>query len=224
MTPPTVAELERRIGQLRTLLRGEELVDDRSETAYRLHFAPEQPVPLYVAAASPRSLRMAGRVADGVVACVGVDRRLVEAALGHVATGAREAGRDPDEIRVVLWTAVAIEEDGVAARDLVRAFTASVVVPPLVGELPEPELETVAVIRARYDYAEHMRTDAEHRELVPDALVSRFAVAGTPVECREQLGAIFSYPIDQLALVPFAAAGGDRGAVMRRLAEEALPG
>ena len=106
---------------------------------------------------------MAGRVADGVIACVGVDRRLVDAALAHVPRAREEAGRDPAAIRTVLWTAIAVGDDGIAARDLVRAFTASVVIPPLVGALDDAERAAIAAIRERYDYREHMRTEAEHR-------------------------------------------------------------
>ena len=215
MIPQRVADLEQRILSLRSLLAGEEVVDPDSRASFRLHFAPEQRVPIYVAAASPRSLRMAGRVADGVVMCVGVDRRLVDAALTHLAAGAREAGRSIDSIRIVLWTALAIEDDGVSARDLVRAFTASAVIPPLVDELDGEERDAIKVIRAHYDYEEHMRTNADHRELVPDQLVRRFAIAGTPLECDGQLKKILSFPIDQLSVVPF---GADRATVMRRLA------
>jgi 5,10-methylenetetrahydromethanopterin reductase len=196
------------------LLAGEEVADPESGGRFRLQFPPARRVPVYVAAASPRALRLAGRAADGVVACVGVDRRLVEAARGHVADGARAAGRDPDEIRVVLWTALAVEDDGDGARDLVRAFAASVVIAPLVGDLDPEEHDAIDAIRKRYDYRVHMRTDAGHRALVPDGLVRRLAVAGTPDECRAQLDEILDFPIDQLAVVPF---GTDRAAVMRRL-------
>ncbi|HEV7641509.1 MAG TPA: LLM class flavin-dependent oxidoreductase [Gaiellaceae bacterium] len=224
LAPPTVVELEQRILQLRRLLAGDEVVEDATGGRYRLHFAPDQHVPIYVAGASPRALRMAGRVADGVIACVGVDRRLVDSALAHVAAGAEETGRDPTSIRVVLWTAVAVEDDGDSARDLVRAFTASVVVPPLVGRLDPPEWSAIERIRERYQYSDHMRTDAEHRLLVPDELVSHFAVGGTPEDCRSQLREILTYPIDQLALVPFVPNGGDRGLLMQRLATEVLEG
>jgi alkanesulfonate monooxygenase SsuD/methylene tetrahydromethanopterin reductase-like flavin-dependent oxidoreductase (luciferase family) len=144
--------------------------------------------------------------------------------LGGGAVGPEAAGRDPTSIRVVLWTAVAVDDDGDAARNLVRAFTASVVIPPLVGRLDPPERSAIKRIRERYEYSDHMRTDAEHRLLVPDDLVARFAVGGTPADCRAQLQQILSYPIDQLALVPFVRAGGDRGALMKRLADEVLEG
>jgi 5,10-methylenetetrahydromethanopterin reductase len=224
MKPPTVAELEKRIAQIRSLLSGEEVEEGESGGSYRLHFAPKEHVPIYVAGASPRALRLAGRVADGVVACVGVDRRLVDAALAYIAEGAAEAGRDPSSIRIVLWTAVAVDDDGIGARDLVRAFTASVVIPPLVGRLDPSEWRVIETIRAQYEYSDHMRTDAEHRRLVPDELVARFAIGGTPEECGKQLRQIMSYPIDQLALVPFVRAGDDRGALMQRLASEVMDG
>jgi 5,10-methylenetetrahydromethanopterin reductase len=223
IVPPTVVELEQRIEELRRLLAGEKVTSRETGASYRLGFAPAGPVPIYVAAASPRSLRMAGRAADGVIACVGLDPRMVEAALAHVETGARQAGRAAP-VPIVLWSAVSIADDGAAARDLVRTFTASAVVPPLVGTLDAPELEAVASIRASYDYREHMDTGADHRALVPDGLVARFALAGTPAECRDQLEPILSYPIDQLALVPFAAHPHERGLVLRRLCDEVLPG
>lgn len=222
MQSQSVAELEERIRQLRRLLAGDEVVAEETGDRYRLEFAPLEPVPIYVAAASPRALRMAGRVADGVIACVGVDRRLVDAALARVREGAEEAGRDPASLRVVLWTAIAVDDDGVAARDRVRAFTASVVIPRLVARLDDTERHAIAAIRERYDYREHMRTGAEHRHLVPDSLVAHFAVGGTPEECRDQLREIRAYPVDEVALVPFVAEGGDRGELLRQLATDVL--
>lgn len=221
--PCSVGELEARVGELRALLHGAQIASVDGGAPYRLLYPPSERIPIYVAAASPRSLRAAGRVGDGVLACVGVDAALVSAALEHVAHGAREASRDIADIRVLLWTAVAIDDDGIAARDLVRSFTASVVIPRVVGVLEDQEMDAVRRIRQRYAYVAHMRTDAEHRALVPDSLVRRYAIAGTAEECRAQLDAVLEYPVDQIAVVPFAAAGAHRGPVMRRLCEAVAP-
>jgi 5,10-methylenetetrahydromethanopterin reductase len=166
---------------------------------------------------------MAGRSADGVIACVGVDPRLIEAALAELAAGEREAGRAPGSVRVVLWTAAAVSGDGLAALDRVRSFAASAVVPPLVGRLEPAALAEIASIRSRYNYADHMRTDAEHRALVSDELVRRFAIAGTPAQCREQIAAALAYPIDELVLVPFAASEPERAETLVELAAAAPP-
>jgi 5,10-methylenetetrahydromethanopterin reductase len=219
MKPIPVLELERRLGQIRALLEGEELQEE--ESGYRLQFA-RGPLPIFVAAAGGRSLRMAGRAADGAIACVGVDPRLVGAALERIGEGLAETGRGREGFKVVLWTALAIDDDGAAARDLVRAFTASVVIPPLVGDLDPGELVAIERIRREYDYGSHMKTDAGHRDLVPDSLVERIAVAGTAAECRDQIAPLLALPVDQLAIVPFTAPGQDRGALLRRFRAEVL--
>ena len=72
------------------------------------------------------------------------------------------------------------------------------------------------------DYRKHMESEAEHRRLVPDRLVERFAVAGTPAECRRQIGSLFELPVDEVALVPFPAPGADRGELLHRLRSEVL--
>lgn len=221
MKPVPVLELERRVTQIRGLLEGRELGE--GEAGYRLQFAAGA-LPIYVAAAGARSLRMAGRVGDGAIACVGVDPRLVGAALERIGEGLEESGRARDDVQVVLWTGLAIDDDGAAARDLVRAFTASVVIPPLVGELDSAELAAIERIRREYDYESHMKTDADHRDLVPDSLVERIAVAGAPAECRQQLAALLALPVDGLAIVPFVAPGQDRGALLRRFRTEVLDG
>lgn len=53
-------------------------------------------MPLYLAADGPRSLKLAGRLADGVIT-MGGSPTLLKWKLGLVAQGAEEAGRDPAE-------------------------------------------------------------------------------------------------------------------------------
>src|SRR5438445_627710 len=77
------------------------------------------PVPIFVGALGPQMCRLAGRVADGVLFYFftpdGVRR-----ALQDVHEGAREAGRDPDELDVFLRLPVAAEEPEDTARFMGR--------------------------------------------------------------------------------------------------------
>jgi probable F420-dependent oxidoreductase len=57
----------------------------------------QQPIPIWFGATSPPALRRAGRLADGWFPLVQPGPKL-DAAVGEVRTGAREAGRDPDAI------------------------------------------------------------------------------------------------------------------------------
>jgi len=94
LAPARVATLERATRTIRALLGGEPL----PEHAVRLAHAARAPV--WIAAQGPRTLEMAGRVADGVFIRVGTTEANLRAAIDAVRSGARESGRDPDEVRI----------------------------------------------------------------------------------------------------------------------------
>ena len=78
------------------------------------------PVPIYISAEGPRSLRLAGRVADGVILGTGFDLRVLQWAREQIAQGAKEAGRAPSEIDIMAAGMICVDEDGSRARSLVR--------------------------------------------------------------------------------------------------------
>ena len=49
-----------------------------------------------------------------------------------------------------------------AARDVVRAHVARIVIRPLPAELPPEEMDQIRVIREAYDYYQHMANVAGH--------------------------------------------------------------
>jgi 5,10-methylenetetrahydromethanopterin reductase len=57
-------------------------------------------VPIWIAAEGPRGLRLAGRIADGVIIGQTVAPDIVAHVQRHVAAGAIEAGRSPDDVEV----------------------------------------------------------------------------------------------------------------------------
>ncbi|MBK5222457.1 MAG: LLM class flavin-dependent oxidoreductase [Acidimicrobiia bacterium] len=219
LKPMKLAELEAVVADLRRLMRGEPAIESLSGGEYHLNYLTEPlDIPIYIAASAPKILELAGRIADGVVLLVGTDPSFIEGALNRIEIGAKAAGRTLEDIRIVLWTPTAIETDAVAARDLVRAHVARVVIRPLPGEVPPAQMEAIERVRASYDYYKHMDTEAGHGDLVNDDLVDMFAIAGTQDECAARLRRIESL-VDQVAIVPFTAPGGDRGLTMRRFAE-----
>ena len=98
-----------------------------------------------------------------------------------------------------------------------RAHVARVVIRPLPGPIPDEELEVVARIRESYDYYSHLSVEAEHGQLVSDALVDRFALAGAPEECAARLAALQGL-VGQVALVPYVEPGASRADTMRLFA------
>lgn len=219
LSPLKLAQLEKAIADLRTLLRGESVTEPDSGAEYRLNYltAPAQ-VPIYIAASAPKILRMAGRIADGVIILVGTAPEFINAALDTVAAGAAESGRTLDDIHVVLWTPTAIDEDGDKARSLVRAHVSRVVIRPLPAEVDPRMQAAVDRIREHYDYYQHMVPEAEHASLVPDELVDMFALAGTPDECAKRLELVTATGVDQISTVPFVPAGESREPTIRAFA------
>jgi 5,10-methylenetetrahydromethanopterin reductase len=219
LKPMKLAELEAYVETMRTLFRGEEAKEPATGDPFRLNYLPGPiDVPIYIAASAPKILKLTGRIADGCVMLVGTDPNFIRGGLERIAAGAEEAGRDPGDLKIILWTPTAIDEDGTRARDLVRAHVSRVVIRPLPFEVPEEDMEAVERIRESYDYYHHMDTEASHADLVPDSLVDRFALAGTPEECRARVAEIADLGIDQLAIIPFTPPGGDRGRTMELFA------
>lgn len=222
LKPAKLRELEEAIAELRTLWRGESAREGMSDAEYRLSYVdPAKPrtVPVYIGASGPRILELAGRVGDGVIVLVGTDPRFIKSALGTIAEGAAQSGRTLEDLHLVLWAPTAIDQDGVAARDLVRSHVARVVMRPLAAELGPEQNEAVERIRAAYDYYEHMQVEAAHSQMVPDSLVDSFALAGTPEECAARVREIKALGIDQIAIIPYVGATGDRAETMSAFAD-----
>lgn len=212
--PATLAAFEAAVGRMRDLMAGREVSIDTG-TIHLKHGVRER-VPIYIAASGPKMLELAGRIADGVIILVGVDRASVQAARDRIHAGARAAGRDPDAIELVLWVPCAVAEQG--AREAVKAHVARVVAHPLPFTLGAAEKKVLGDIRRHYNYYQHMEHGASQAAVVPDWLVDKFAVAGTPAEVRAGVERLRDTGIHQAAIIPYGAGGGDREATLRGFA------
>lgn len=220
--PATLARLEEWVGSFRKLLAGEEAIEEQSGRGFHLAYPVPGKVPVYVGASAPKILRLAGRIADGVIMLVGTDPGFIEAGLRTIEDGAKEAGRSLADIDVVLWTPTSILDDRSAAREVVKAHVARIVIRPLPADLPPEEMAQVEHIRREYDYYQHMSNVAEHGSTVPDTLVDHFALAGTPEECADQLRRIKGSGVNQVSIVPFVTPGDSRARVIEAFAKLAL--
>ncbi len=77
--------------------------------AVRLEFPPERRLPVLIGGTGPKTLRLAGEIADGVVVDSRYSTRTVRAALEHVAAGRADADARP--FSTVLFLACAPGED-----------------------------------------------------------------------------------------------------------------
>ena len=73
---------------------------------------PDQPIPIYVGAGGPQVAKFAGRVADGLIVTSGKGMALYsEQLLPSFRDGAKESGRDPDELDKMIEVKVSFDTD-----------------------------------------------------------------------------------------------------------------
>lgn len=114
---PPLAVMREYLQALRTLLDGGTV--DRDGIAVSLHgvqlaFRPPR-VPLYLAALGPQMLRLAGEAADGA-ALNWCSAEQVAWSRERIAEGARRGGRKPEDVQVVEYIRICVDEDEEQAR------------------------------------------------------------------------------------------------------------
>lgn len=111
----TGAQLEDAIGIYRRLWRGEAVLghDGPAGSYPYLHqdSSFDEHIPVLMMAIGPRSLELAGRVADGVVLHTFLSDETLARSVAIVRRAAEEAGRDPASVRV--WAVLATVEESI---------------------------------------------------------------------------------------------------------------
>ncbi len=162
-------------------------------------------------------LELAGRLGDGVIILVGTDPTYLRNAIEKIEIGAKASGRSLKDVDLVLWVPCAVSEK-LPAKEVVKAHVARVVAHPLPFVLDKREQEILAEIRKAYNYYQHLDPKARQSKVIPDWLVDKFAIAGTPEECHARVQEIKGSGIDQIAIIPYAVGDGDRGDTLKKFA------
>jgi len=150
--------------------------------AGRLANTSARPTPVYLLAAGPRMVELAGEVADGALVLAGLHPEAVAAARRHLEAGARRAGRSLAGFPVVFITPIALGPTPAAAARWVKAWFA-----PDHAWLAYPSAANLHWLRA----AGFALPDPFTPDAVPDELAGRLADAfglfGPPAHCLERL-------------------------------------
>jgi 5,10-methylenetetrahydromethanopterin reductase len=195
MKPVKLAALGEFLSTIRALMHGETVARNGSEM--RITWGKAD-VPIYVSAHGPKTLEFAGRNAEGVIYGDGVGQEVVNDALRSVATGASAAGRRSEDIDVWWGLCGNIGESREKALAEVRMLLAAKA--NHLARFPEqnkhvpPEFRGVLDrIHQSYSYLEHQKPgETTNSRLVKesgleDYLAGRYAIAGTPEQCRARV-------------------------------------
>jgi len=105
MKPASVALLREYIVAVKGLVRGDEVeYQGRRLKAEWMHWSPPSQIPIYVACAGPKVLKMASQVADGVIIAMGYARETLEYVRRIIKDACEEVNRAPDDLEV-WWNA-----------------------------------------------------------------------------------------------------------------------
>lgn len=117
-----VAAMREAIVDLRRLLAGEEVTF--GPTATRLRNRSTRPTPVYMLAAGPRMIELAGEVADGAFLMVGIHPEAIRAARRHLEIGARRANRSLADFPVVYVVTLGLGADADVGMNWIRSWVA----------------------------------------------------------------------------------------------------
>ncbi|MET7995012.1 LLM class flavin-dependent oxidoreductase [Amycolatopsis sp. NPDC005232] len=112
-------QLGEAVTAIRKLVAGETATVDGHEI--KMNNVAKPAPGIFVLAAGPKMLELAGEVADGVVMLAGLHPDSIEAARSHVRAGALRAGRAPESVQEILIVPTAIEPFD-TAREWVRRY------------------------------------------------------------------------------------------------------
>ncbi len=195
--PASVATLEHAVKTIRALNSGEELAVGAPRPARLRHAAQ---VPVWIAAQGPKTLGMAGRVADGVFIRVGVHAENLRLAVAAVRAGEREAGRPAGEVRIGCVFHTVFGEDAARVGRIARAVAAGYYEysPALFANIGLPWAgEAVAKLKRRvwpdFHHARDVEAAGRVVAFLPDAAADAFALTGSFGAIREQLQAVLAY-------------------------------
>ena len=207
--PRPAGRLEEFLLVVGKLMSGEKL--DWDGPAYRIRGAQVASdiachIPVVVGTRSRQVATLAGRMADAVV--VGAREMRADALERYrrwVHEGAREAGRDPGEVEIAPRVTLCVSQDGEAARRSVALYTAHYL---SLGSVERSGLDPERFQRIRrlageatgWYFEPEVRYSAELDQLITPDLIERFAVAGTPRECLDQVRQIAGMGYDSISM------------------------
>jgi 5,10-methylenetetrahydromethanopterin reductase len=222
--PATVAGLEESIVTLGRLTGGAPVM--RDGRTWRVHRSSRR-VPVYLAAEGPRTLELAGRLADGVIVGLGLTPGVIELSLAAIERGARAVGRRLDDLDVWWFAKTNLADSRPAAVEPIKmalaasanhAFRFTLEGKGVPAELHAP----IRGLQREYDSHQHEIAGAANAALIDrwgltDFLVDRFAIAGTPADCAAQIRRAVAAGAHQFIVTSFVP---DPPAFMRRWGKE----
>jgi len=216
---PALAQIREAVQIIRMVAAGERVNFDGAFYRlknFRLTTPPPSPPPRVVLAAlGPEMLQLAGEIADGVV-LNWIPPESVPAAIRHLETGARRAGRTLDGFEIAAFIRTCVTDDATAARaTLARDITGYAIVDVYASFFRGAGFAAeVDAVNAAWRAGDRAGAVGQISPRVLDGL----GVVGDEATCRERLAAFERAGLTMPVVLPFTPAGAEpRAALLRTL-------
>ena len=227
LRPARLAQLKEYMDAVRTLLSGQSC----EYQGWSIHVSWSRTVvPFLMSAEGPKTLAMAGAEADAVLVHTGLTPEVLQDSIARIREGERSAGKPEGSTEV--W---AFAKCNVAGRreeaigEIKMALAASghhAFRFTLEGKnVPKELLGSIATLQREYVPSQHEQLGKTRNAVLSDELgltdylADRFAVVGTPAECREKAKAIKQAGVGVLFIT---AIGPNPEEIIKRFGEEVI--
>lgn len=216
------------VAMIRGLWRGERVTLRRGSLALegaQLDFAPARAdVPVFVAGQGPRTMRLAGEIAQGLITSSCVTEADVTRAVARLRDGAAAAGRSAEGLALVSRVNTCITTDRPAALAALKPMVLLRLKAtcPDFRALEEVGLHVPDDLAERVGAAAYGPSLASLAAFVPEALVDGLCLAGPAEEVAERVRIMARAGVTQVAIYPVATPGQDEEHVIRAFAERVL--
>ena len=192
----TLESMRQTITSLRQLLAGESV--PFGQTWSHLRNVTKPATPVYVTAAGPRMVELAGEIADGVMLLVGLDPKAIAAARRRLEAGARRSGRDLKDFPIIFVTPMALDNDKADARSWPQRWLS-----PGHPWISYPSKANLHWLReAGIDIPDNIQPEQISNDLA-NQICDAFGLFGSPEECAERLQrAVEETEIEHVFLFP----------------------
>jgi len=195
LRPAKLAEMSEYVRTVRELLSSKQALYQGAPC--KLTWWNGTPIPIYLAASGPKTLQLAGEIADGVVINTGLTPEIIRDSIAQVRIGCERAGRDMSEVDLWWLPLTCVDDDYESALHKVAPTLASagshLTRLASKGKHVPPELMArIKELGQRYNSAQHDMPESANRALIKelgliDYLADRFAVIGSARNCIEKL-------------------------------------
>jgi 5,10-methylenetetrahydromethanopterin reductase len=206
-TATKLAEFENGLRVIRDLLhdRGVNVPKSKERAGGNVQLkAGKRPVPIYISAEGPKTLRVAGRTCDGIILGTGFDKQVTDWARQRVAEGANEEGRRLDDVDIMPAGMIVVDDDGNLARQRVRSRMANRAHHNFrltMETVPEGEAAGIQRFMDNFDISKPIEERIDPN-FVTEYLLERFTIAGTPAQCIAKVKRLEADGIRRILLTP----------------------